>query len=72
MDIVIDASRLVHNGSKIPDIFRLNGWFSSILLVPEFWLLQATVKIIVVCSSWGNNYISIIFDEANVALSSAT
>ena len=41
----------------------------TILIVPQFWLPQATVKNIVVCSSWENNYILIIFDEAMVALS---
>lgn len=27
INIMLDASRFVHNRSKIPEIFRLNGWF---------------------------------------------
>ena len=26
---MIDASRLVHNGSKVSELFRLNGWFRT-------------------------------------------
>ena len=29
IDIVTDASRLVHNGSRVPKLYRLNGWLRT-------------------------------------------
>lgn len=41
IDIVLDASRLVHNGFKVPELFRLNGLFRT-------YMVSARVRILAV------------------------